>query len=268
MRGIGVIALVAGVLAVTGCGGSEPSEREEVTAYIRSVSAVTRSFALPFKQANEAYVAFTRSEIEQEVAVTRLERAHRDIEAARVKVTALRAPPAARRLHSQVIRLFDMNLAFASETLSLARYVPGADKALEPLDEVGTRLRRRLRAPNQSVNEQARALERFVQGINGILTDLRRLEVPLVLRPTHGDQVRSLQGSRDLAEALAQALRQRDAERVARLLDRFRSSLSERKPRRKLAAQAIKQYNRRYRALSDAYTDLAREETRLDRTLE
>jgi hypothetical protein len=58
-----------------------------------------------------------------------------------------------------------------------------------------------------------------------------------------------------------------DAERVARLLKRFRAGAAERRPRRLSAEQALAAYARRLEQLNDAYADIQREQVALGRKL-
>ena len=56
------------------------------------------------------------------------------------------------------------------------------------------------------------------------------------MRVPHADQIARLEATRSLAQRLRRALEAEDAERVARLLKRFRSGASERRPRRRARA--------------------------------
>lgn len=252
-------------LALAGCGGAD-SPRDRVDAYLKEATALQQKAAPQFKAANEAYVAFARDELAGDEAVKRLERAETVIAAARDGLAELKPPVEARRLHSRLVLFYDQNYAFARSTTVLARYVPGAEAALEPLDAVNTRLQRAL-GRAKTPKAQAAALGRYVDDMNAIVRDLRDPKPPFVLRPTHMDQVDRLRRTRDVAEDLRRALLGQDAKKVAATLKRFRRTVARKTPRRRLAAQAINQYNRRYRDLSRASGDIRREETRLDRAL-
>ena len=87
---------------------------------------------------------------------------------------------------------------------------------------------------------------------------------PCCARPT-GTRSGGSSSTRSLARQLRAALIDQDARRVARLLKRFRAGAGDRTGSRKLAAKAIRAYERRYKALSNAYADVQREQSRLDR---
>lgn len=259
-----VTAVALGLLS--GC-GSEPSARDDVDAYIRDANAVQARFAGSFKAANQAYQDFSRQALGPDAAVKALTDAREDVREARDELSELRPPADARALHSHLVRLFDMNLSFADETAQLAAYQRGSEQALAPLDAVDQRLQRDLRGQREP-RRQAAALGRFSDALGDALTRLRALEVPYVLLPPHGDQVRRLVRTQDLARDLEGALRRQEAKKVARLLGAFRRNARTRQSRRGLARQALKQYTRRYRQLTDAYADLSRTQAELDRRLD
>lgn len=266
MDAVRLVPALLSTVALSGCGSSD-SPRERVDAYLRQATALQQEESPKFKTANEAYVAFARDELKPDEAVARLEQAEKDIAGARDRLAELSPPAEARRLHSRLVRFYDQNYAFARSTTVLARYVPGAEAALEPLDGVNSRLQKSL-GKARTPKSQASALGRYVDAMNAIIRDLRDPKPPFVLRPTHMDQVNRLRRTRDVADDLRAALLGQDAKRVAGTLRRFRRTVAQRAPRRRLAAQAITQYNRRYRDLSRASADIRREEARLDRALD
>jgi len=263
-----LLALLA--LAGTGlvaCGGDGDDSRTRVDEYIQSANAVQREFAPEFKRANEAYEAYARGELKPRRAEADLSRAEAAMREARTDVSELEPPAEARKLHDGLLGYLDMNISFAEETSRLAVYSPGADRALRPLDRANRGLGSRL-ADAPDPDAQAAALRSFTRSLDRILRDLRALEVPAVLVPTHRDQVRRLDETRALAEELRHALIDQDAEEVARLLKRFRAHAAQRGGRRKLAVKGVRRYNRRYEALTEAYQDVQREQARLDKALE
>lgn len=249
---------------LAGCGGE--SERDRVETYIARANEVQRGFEKDFKSANDTYQAFARSTMAPEAAVRRLRDAALAIVHARGALEELDPPGKANELHSRLLRVFDMNEDFAVETLRLARYQRASSEILEPLGATDTRLRRELRSAKDP-EAQARALDRFADGFGRVIARLRALEVPRVLGPPHRTQVARLQRTRTLARRLERALGARDAQRVARLVKEFRRPPSGSRWRKRLAQQAIREYERRYRQLSDAYGDLRRQNGALGRTL-
>ena len=260
------LGLCLALAALAGCGGDDDDPRTRVRAYLDSANELQRGAADELKRAGEDYVAFARGELRPRVAVERMERSESEIRATRDKLAGLRPPREAAALHSQLQRVYDMNLDLAHQTALLAAYERGSDRALAPLDryneQLGTALRRA-----DGPGRQARALDRFAARLRGLLRRLGELEPPLVMRVPHADQIARLESTRSLAVRLSRALEAQDAERVARLLKRFRGGASERRPRRKLARRALTQYERRYSQLNDAYANLYRELARLDKSL-
>jgi hypothetical protein len=261
------VALLPLVLCLAGCGGDErDAVRERTERYIASEQAVMRRAQPDFERANQAYIAYAKGELEPETAAEQAADAQRAIRNARDGVLVLDPPPEARSLHQTLLRYLDMNVELAGETSRLVRYVPAAAAVLAPLDRASRRLEAQLGRADGS-GDQARILERFEAAVGSIGGDLRALKPPAVLAPAHGEQVRRLDATRRLAGRLRRALRAQDAERVSVLLKRFRSSASEPSGRRRLANQAVAQYNRRLRLLAAAYADVRREQTELARAV-
>jgi hypothetical protein len=263
-------ALVAASL-LAACGGDDP--RERVERYILEANAVQKRAEPAFKRANEAYVSFSRRGAPEEVArpvgaatgrPEEIAAAERAIRSTRSRIARLRAPSEAAALHRKLLRVFDVNADMAHETTVLARYLPAAEKAVAPLDDISKRLRRRLAgAPNP--DNQARALRAYFLSLDGLIARLRRLEVPPVLAPTHRAQLDRLTSARTLAKRLRAAIEAQDAKRVARLLVQFRKLNARRDRERRLTARAIRSYTRRYRAITTVVQDAQRERFRLER---
>ena len=260
-------AVVLLTLGLAGCGGDERDQaRERVDAYVKSEVEVMQRAQPEFQRANESYLAYSRGELEPEAAERDAAEAERTIRDARDALTVLDPPAEAQALHDGLVRYLQMNVDVARETSRLAGYVPAAERALRPLGKANRRLQSRLAGAKEGT-AQADALERFSAAVSRTLGDLRAVEPPAVLAPAHDDQIRRLDVTRRLARRLRRALLGEDAERVARLLERFRASASGRRPPRLLADQALAQYTRRLEQLNDAYAEVQREQLKLDRKL-
>ena len=253
-------ALVLAAAAASGCGGG--GEKDDVNDYIREANGVQREAGPDLRRANRAYRAFSQGKIEDAKALLETRRAEQALRDARADLARLEPPPAARELHSRLLRVFDLNADFAQETTLLAAYVPAAAEVLAPLQPITARLQRRLRAAGQP-RAQAAALRGYRQAVNRQLTRLRRLDPPPILAETDQTQKNRLQAAGLLAARLEDAVLDRDARRVARLLLRFRrigagqtSGLSE---------AELTAYNARYRRITDAAIALERERQRLVR---
>jgi hypothetical protein len=265
MRRLALVAaaLCAAAIGLGACGGD--GRRDAVESYIQRANSVQREFAADFKLANEAYVAYSKNKIQGDEAIRRLDRARERIGTAGDRLARLKPPADARALHSKLLRVYDMNGEFASETSLLAGYLTGAAAALKPLGPANRRLREGL--GRRGAEAQSAALRRFVRDVGGALEALQSIEAPRVLLPTHRDQVTRLTQTRDLSSRLRAALEDADAQLVAKLIERFRSIGSEDDGGTRLARQALRQYDRRYKQLNDAYADVQREQTRLQEEL-
>lgn len=219
-----------------------------------------------FQRANESYLAYARGELKPDAAAEQAVEAERSISNARDGLTVLDPPADAQPLHDGLVRYLSLNVEIARETARLARYVPAAQSALRPLGKANRRLQSGLAAAKES-EAQAAALRRFSAAVGATLRRLRALEPPAVLQPAHDDQVRRLGVTRRLAGRLRRALIAQDAERVAVLLKRFRRTASDRRSPRLPADQALARYTRRLEQLNEAYADVQREQTKLDRGL-
>ena len=187
-----------------------------------------------------------------------------DVQALRDALAALTPPGEARALHAKMLRVFDLDLALATENAQLAAYVPAESAVLARLPAANHRLRRRLAAASRDPVAQARALRAFQVALDGTVEDLRALEPPPVLRVGHGDRIHALARTAALSGRLRKALRDGDAVRAARLLDQL-----ERTPpdRHTLAREAVAAYNRRSEQVRRAQQDVRRAEISLNRGL-
>jgi hypothetical protein len=265
VRTAAAAALLSALLI--GCGdGERDKTRERVDAYVEGEQHVMQRAQPEFLRANETFLAYARGELSPKAAARGAARAERSIRNARDGVAVLDPPAEAQALHDELLRYLQMNVEIARETERLASYVPAARRALRPLGRANRALESRL-ADAQESDAQADALERFYESVGATLADLRRLDPPAVLEPAHRDQAQRLAQTRRLAGSLRRALIDQDAERVARLLKRFRTSASERRPRPLAAAQALSRYTRRLQQLNDVYADIQREQLALDRRL-
>lgn len=264
---VALLALLSAGTGLAGCGDDErDAVRERVEAYIASERRVMDRAGPDFERANETYVAYAKGQLEPEGAADRVAEASRAIRNARDGVLVLEPPAEARALHEDLLRYLDLNVSLARETSRLVTYVPAAVEVLAPLDRVNRRLQARL-ARSEDSGAQSRELERFAARLRSIAGDLRAVSAPRVLQPTHREQLRRLDSTRQLAERLQGALRAQDAVEVSRLLKRFREGSSGRDTRRLLERQALALYAQRLRELTVAGAEVQREQLRVMRSL-
>ncbi len=256
--------VLLGLLLLAGCGGSGDDSRDQVRAYVERANQMEQGATAELQRANDAYVAFARGELGAGEAVRKLQRGEDDIRTARARLAGLRPPQDAMALHEKIGRVYDMNLGLAHETAVLAAYQRDSQAALAPLDRANRALRADLDSAGGAA-AQAGALARFSARLRRSLSTLRSLQPPPVLRVQHADQIARVARTRSLAGRLRAALDAQDAEQVATMLKRFRRASRGGAAHRGLAKQALRRYERRYEQLNDAYADVYRELTRLDR---
>lgn len=262
-----LLALLSLGLASAGCGGDErDAVRERVEAYVESERQVMHRAEPDFKRANETYIAYAKGDLEPETAAERVAEAEKAIRNARDGVLVLDPPAEARGLHDDLVRYLDLNVDFARETTRLVMYVPAAVRALAPLERANRRVESRL-AESDDSRDQARQLARFADRLGAIADRLRAVKAPMVLQPTHRDQLRRLATTRELADRLRRALRDQDAVEVSRLLKRFRGDTPNADARRLLANKALALYAQRLKKLTAAAAAVQEEQLRLMRSL-
>jgi hypothetical protein len=251
---------------LSGCGDSERDRaRERVNEYVRGEQELMRSAEPEFRRANETFLAYARGELSHEDAARGAAQAKHSIRDARDAVAALDPPPEAQALHDLLVGYLQANVDVARETAQLATYVPAAERAIRQLARANRALESRL-ADAEERGAQAGALDRFHASVAATLADVRDLDPPGVLEPTHDEQVRRLTRTSRLADGLRRAVVAQEAERLARLLKRFRVSAPARRPGVG-ARLALAQYKRRLARLNEAYANIRREQIALARAL-
>jgi hypothetical protein len=261
----GLVAVGLGAL-VTACGGGESSQRGEVRAYLERTNAVQQRFAPDFRRADAAFKAFANGDEMAGGTIATLARAESDIRSAQDAVAALRPPARAATVHDRLLRVYAIDADLAHETLRLARYRDAGPRALAGLDRASKRLRGKLRAARKP-GTQAQALATFSSAVGRTLRRLNGLDVPEILAPSHRAQVERLQTTRRLTARLRDAVRDRDSQRVAKLLLKFRAGGESLRSQRVLMREGAAAYTSRLKRLAQAQTDLGREQARLRRSV-
>jgi hypothetical protein len=259
VRRVAVLLVLGLASLATACGGD--GEREDVERYIDAANGVQQRFAPRFNEANQAYAAFAKGDLDDVRADIDLTAAEQSLREARERVAALHPPAVAMPMHRRLLRVYDANADFANESTRLGRYLPAARSVLRPLPGIGRRLRSRLRDA-KTPSAQATAFDKYARGVYGTYSALRRLDPPPALLPTHRAQLVRLFESDRLADALADAARKRDSKRVARLLLRFRR-LADRSTPETVTRSALDGYRERYREVLATVGQLRREQQRL-----
>lgn len=261
-RSLALLALVStGV--VGGCGGE--SDRDRVEGYLDDANAIQKRSAPAFRRANKIYARFSTGDLPRTRAPEELARAEGSIRSARARLAKLDPPKETAELHRRLLRVYDLNARLARETTQLARYLPAAAAALQPLSRVNRRLRERL-GSSAGPEAQGQALGQYAETLKGVAARLKRLRPPPVLAASDRARIERLTLTRKLAAGLQSAIEGRDPRRVAQLLLRFRRVNAE-QPTRTFATQSLRAYNRRYREVFRAAGAVQQERRRIERSL-
>jgi hypothetical protein len=179
-----------------------------------------------------------------------------------MKLAALRPPADAQPLHHKLLHVYDLEAGLAHETTLLADYLPAAAAAVQPLPAAQKRLRSQLKAGSGAAG-QARALTQYSTTLGSVAARLRALHPPPLLVASRDGQVKRLSRARSLAIQLRDATRAGDAQRIARILLRFRRLGASGGAGSGIPGGALRTYSGRLRAIVAAEGDVGREQHRL-----
>lgn len=264
-RAAGLLLFVA-ALVLSGCGSSETDERRDaVNDYLGRVDDIQRRFAPSFELANEAYRDFAKSQPTPR-QLERLRGAEVSILAARDALRKLDPPEDARRLHRDLIALYNHNAAIGLEVITLQQFLPGVRKVLTDLGRLNTSYRDDL-ASTSTAGAQAEALDAYSDSVEGVARRFRRLAPPSALRPWHSTQIKRLDDITQTGRDLATALRVGDASAVQALIKRFRFLLAHQPNVSQAQHNAVKAYNERLIGITDLQGRIAAEHQRLQNLL-
>jgi hypothetical protein len=259
------VALAAAIL-VAGC-GSGGGRRPAVGRYIDEVNAVQSSLRKPLLDAARAYRDFARRK-KQSTLPARLARSEATIRAADRRLTAVRPPVEARRLHALLLRLVRAEAGLAHEVVQLARFSPRFGAALRPLAPGNTRLRAAF-AHAKTARAQADALDAYAAVAGTVLARLRGLTAPPAFVPALRTQRATVARVQVTARELSAGLRQHRRKALPTLIQSFTNAglAGESIEAQRARIASIKAYNRRVAGLGTLARRVDRERNRLERTL-
>jgi hypothetical protein len=256
---------VAIVALAGGCGGD--SRRDAVVAYIDDANEIQRDMAVPLVAARHAYTELSRGDADLTKLRPQLTKAAETMDTLEHRLTALKPPPEAKRLHTLLLRLVETQAGLAHELELLADFVPQFEQRLEPLRAAERRLRTALAAA-RTAGLQAAAIDRYGRDVGAVLRTLDSVRPPAPMAAQYETQVDTLTNVQHSAEALARALRS-DAKvvpaRIQQLAEAARAGTGPVAQRANIAA--VKLYNRRISRLDTLAQQITVERGRLERTL-
>jgi hypothetical protein len=264
-RAAGCLLLLSALLAC-GCGSSKTEKRRDaVNDYLGRVDSVQQRYARSFQLANDAYRDFAQGKGGRRT-LERLRGAEVSILAARNSLREVKPPPDARRLHSDLLKFYDMNAQLGLEVITLQQFLPGVRRVLSGLARVNGSYRKNLAATTSST-EQAASLDGYAAAIGGVKRKLERLPAPSALRPWQRSQVTRLRQIVETGRTLAAALRAGDRAAVPALIKRFRFLLAHQPNVSQAQHDAVKAYDDRLIGLSKLQGRIAAEHQRLQNLL-
>jgi hypothetical protein len=264
-RAFGCVVLLV-VLVLTGCGSSGKSKRRDaVNNYLDRIEQIQQRFRPSFDLANQAYRDFSKAKPSKR-QIERLRGAEVSILAARNALQAVTPPEDARKLHHELLQLYDLNASLGLEVITLQQFLPGVRKVLTSLGSVNGTYRRSL-SGSKTASSQADALDSYSSAVKSVVDRLGRLGPPPALRPWQRSQVGRLQDIVNTAHALATALRVRDRNATQALIKRFRFLLSHQPNVSQAQHNAVKAYDNRLLGISKLQGRIAAEHQRLQNQL-
>jgi hypothetical protein len=263
-RAFGLVLLL--VLVVSGCGSSAKSKRRDaVNDYLGKVETIQQRFTPSFAIANQAYSDFAKGKGGKK-QLLRLRGAEVAIIAARDALQQVNPPPDARKLHRQLLQLYNLDAALGLEALTLQQFLPSARRVLQDLARVNNSYRRNL-ASTTTAGEQAAALDSYSTAVAGVVQGFRRLAPPTALRPWQTAQITRLQQIVDTGHLLARGLRVGDRNAVPALIKRFRFLLAHQPNVSQAQHDAVKAYDHRLVGISRLQGKIQAEHQRLQNLL-
>ena len=237
-----------------------------MSRYIDDVNSIEIGMRKPLTQLAKTNRRFSRKQIH--ATQVRAASARRTLETLDRKLHTLDPPPAAQPLHRRLLALVGAEVEIAREVEGLAYFLPALDAAVASVPAAQRRLNTSLHAA-RGRRAQADALEAYARALAGPVRTLRALAAPHVTAPVLAGEVRTLARVSATARGLADALRRGQLAQVPALQRSFllaaRSSDTVTAQRARIAA--VRDYDRRVRALGTLAAGVQRERDRLQRHL-
>lgn len=263
-RALGLVLLI--VLVACGCGSSAKDKRRDaVNDYLNRVDQIQTRFAPSFQLANEAYRDFARGKGGKKPLV-RLRGAEIAIVGARDALQQLDPPADARKLHEQLVKLYNLDAALGLEAITLQQFLPQVRRVLKDLARVNKSYRTSL-AKTTTAGDQATTLDNYGDAVAKVVKELGTMAPPPALRPWRAAQMTRLQQIADTAHLLAKALRVGDRSAVNGLIKRFRFLLAHQPNVSQAQHDAVKAYDNRLVGISRLQGKIQAEHQRLQNLL-
>lgn len=287
-RGWAVLAgAVMLTIALAGCGGSAPAQRQKLASYLRQVQRIEQRMNGPLGEVAIVARQFSRQESAQRSSigafVTVADRAAVPAAAAKVarlgaRLALLGAPPVASHLRAMLLDLTRRQVALMRDFAGLVTFIPQFSAALTPLSpavrRLTTALARRVTSSPAAVAAsyvvKAFALRSFAATADAIVRRLRSLRPTAISRPGYLAQLQSLTHMSATGKRLAAALQAQMVGQVRPLLVAFdrAATLTQTIGAQRAQIAAIRSYDASIKTLTKLVNAIDLERYRLDGTLQ
>lgn len=263
---LGLAAAAAG-FALTRGGDDDATEerREAVAAYIARVNTVQQAAILELERVSATYRQLRLSGRPDPVQRRRVEAAETSLRELRARLSALSPPPEAARLRRELLQLVDLQVVLAEEVAGMVRYLPVEAAQNRRLAAATERLRDALERADTGA-AQRDAFTAFRRVLLDAAAALDEAAAPDVLEPSRTGEVARLRKLASLAQRLAAALAEAEAEDVDRLFPQFVQT-SASTGTTKAERDAVIAFNRRLKQITEQRTAIVEERSRLDLAL-
>jgi hypothetical protein len=218
-----LLALAAGAAVVLLSDGSDDqtqARRDAVSAYIVEVNKTQQTLIVQLERINRTYRQLDLKGDPTPAELDRVDGVERTLKQLRSRFAALDVPVEARRLHREILRLVDLQAAFAHEVAAIVRFLPIQAREQRKLSAATVKLRAAL-VKDATVATQRAAFDEYRATLGAIVLRLEQAEAPPVLEPARTGEIARLTRFGSLAEELADALVQQDADKIDRLSRQF-----------------------------------------------
>jgi hypothetical protein len=262
-------AVLAALLALTGCGGHQPSHasRDAVRSYISHVDQIEfrlrkQLAAVSRATANVSKARGTRT------AAPALTRTRRTLIGMHDELQRVRPPADARKLHRLLLALVAQEASLAGELRDLSLFNPAFAAALRPLAAANASARSALTSTTKPATVAA-AVRVYREAVASAASKVRALHPPPVERPLYDAQLQRLVGLEQSLAQLERAVQARDRTAVARAEHALSvaSVSSDTRARQVAQRAAVLTYNARVRQVETLAQRVQRERDRLQRAL-
>ena len=261
--GVGVVLLVAAV--VFGLRPHGKTERDKVAQYIKDVDNVEIRSSKPVRAIETAYRNFSAKGVSESANLRALRQAQQSMRVLRRKLAAVDAPPEAAKLRTMLLRLLDLDIAFAGDVADLARFRPALSRAQAPVASATARLRAAI-SKSKTTAAQRQAFDDYATSIRATAERVARVPAPELFAPVSRAETARLRRLAALAAQVSDALAKRDSQRATQLFGQFSSVASSTDVIRAQRESALA-YNRKLTQIAKLAAAIDGERARLDRTL-